>query len=124
MKITERHGYALRMVSIADYWTSQIAALSRPKWLILGTKGAIRGDWKDELELVTYANGIRQDSQVKVTLPGYGSTQYYRNVADHLLMGEELIVKPEQARRVIGIIDAAQRSSQLGRSVAVATGCE
>ena len=71
----------------ADYWTSQIAALSRPKWLILGTKGAIRADWKDELELVTYANGIRQDSQVKVTLPGYGSVQYYRNVADHLLMG-------------------------------------
>jgi scyllo-inositol 2-dehydrogenase (NADP+) len=108
----------------ADYWTSQIAALSRPKWLILGTKGAIRADWKDELELVTYANGIRLDSQVKVTLPGYGSIQYYRNVADHLLMGEELIVKPEQARRVIGVIDAAQRSSQSGRSVAVATGCE
>ena len=108
----------------ADYWTSQIAALSRPKWLILGTKGAIRADWKDELELVTYANGIRQDSQVKVTLPGYGSVQYYRNVADHLLMGEELIVKPEQARRVIGIIDAAQRSSEAGHSVAVAPGCE
>lgn len=108
----------------ADYWTSSIAALSRPKWLILGTKGAIRGDWKDELELVSYANGIRQDSKVKVTLPAYGSVQYYRNVADHLLMGEELIVKPEQARRVIGVIDAAQRSSQEGRSVSVAPGCE
>ena len=55
---------------------------------------------------------------MKVTLPGYGSTQYYRNVADHLLMGEELLVKPEQARRVIGVIDAAQRSSSLGCSVA------
>ena len=108
----------------ADYWTSSIAALSRPKWLILGTKGAIRADWKDEIELVTFASGIRQDSHVKVTLPGYGSVQYYRNVADHLLMGEELIVKPEQARRVIGVIDAAQRSSQLGHSVAVAPGCE
>lgn len=108
----------------ADYWTSQIAALSRPKWLILGTKGAIRADWKDELELVTYANGLRQDSHVKVTLPGYGSTQYYRNIADHLLMGEELIVTPEQARRVIGIIDAAQRSSKEGHSVSVAAGCE
>jgi scyllo-inositol 2-dehydrogenase (NADP+) len=108
----------------ADYWTSQIAALSRPKWLILGTKGAIRANWGDELELVSYANGIRQDSRVKVALPGYGSVQYYRNVADHLLMGEELIVKPEQARRVIGVIDAAQRSSQLGQSVAVAPGCE
>ncbi|MCL4505311.1 MAG: ThuA domain-containing protein [Chloroflexi bacterium] len=108
----------------ADYWTSSIAALSRPKWLILGTKGAMRCDWKDEIELATVANGIRQDSTVKVTLPGYGSVQYYRNIADHLLMGEELIVKPEQARRVIGVIDAAQRSSQLGHSVTIAEGCE
>ena len=108
----------------ADYWTSSIAAISRPKWLILGTKGAIRADWKDEIELVTVANGIRQESKVKVLLPSYGSVQYYRNVADHLLMGEELIVKPEQARRVIGVIDAAQRSSALGHSVSVAAGCE
>jgi scyllo-inositol 2-dehydrogenase (NADP+) len=108
----------------ADYWTSSIAAISRPKWLILGTKGAIRADWKDEIELVTVADGIRQESKVKVVLPGYGSVQYYRNVADHLLMGEELIVTPEQARRVIGVIDAAQRSSSLGHSVAVAAGCE
>ena len=108
----------------ADYWVSSIAALGRPKWLILGTKGAIRADWKDEIELVSYASGIRQDSKVRVTLPGYGSVQYYRNVADHLLMGEELIVKPEQARRVIGVIDAAQRSAQSGQSAAPAPGCE
>jgi predicted dehydrogenase/type 1 glutamine amidotransferase len=108
----------------ADYWVSSIAALGRPKWLILGTKGAIRADWKDEIELVTYASGMRQDSKVKVTLPGYGSVQYYRNVADHLLMGEELLVKPEQARRVIGVIDAAQRSAESGASVAPTPGCE
>jgi predicted dehydrogenase len=108
----------------ADYWISSIAAISRPKWLILGTKGAIQADWKDEIRLVTFASGVRQDSTVKVTLPGYGSTQYYRNVADHLLLGEELFVKPEQARRVIGVIDAAQRSAELGHSVAPALGCE
>ena len=123
----EDHGEAwIRFANgvTADYWTSSIAAISRPKWLILGTKGAIRTDWKDEIELVTVANGIRQESKVKVTLPGYGSIQYYRNVADHLLLGEELIVKPEQARRVIGIFDAAQRSAVLGQSVSVAEGCE
>jgi predicted dehydrogenase len=108
----------------ADYWISSIAAISRPKWLILGTKGALTADWKDEIRVVSYASGIRQDSTVKVTLPGYGSTQYYRNVADHLLLGEELLVQPEQARRVISVIDAAQRSSELGCSVAPAPGCE
>ncbi|MHB0859387.1 MAG: Gfo/Idh/MocA family protein [Anaerolineae bacterium] len=108
----------------ADYLTSSIAASSRPKWRILGTKGAIEADWGPEIRVVSYASGLRQDSTVKVTLPGYGSTEYYRNVADHLLMGEELAVTPEQARRVIGIIDAAQRSAELGTSVAPADGCD
>jgi scyllo-inositol 2-dehydrogenase (NADP+) len=109
---------------VADYWTSSIAAITRPKWLILGTLGAIRADWGDEISVVSYASGLRLESKVKVTLPGYGCTQYYRNVADHLLMGEELAVKPEQARRVILVIDAAQRSAASGQSVAPAPGYE
>ena len=108
----------------AEYMVSSMAAISRPKWRILGTKGAIRIDWTGDMELVSLASGVRQDSKVKVTLPGYGCTDYYRNVADHLLMGEELQVTPEQARRVIGVIDAAQRSSALGTSVAPVPGCE
>ena len=107
----------------ADYMISSIAAISRPKWLILGTKGAIQADW-EEITVVSFASGIRLESKVKVTLPLYAGTPYYRNVADHLLMGEELLVKPEQARRVIGVIEAAQRSAQSGQSVAPATGCE
>ncbi|MHB9023557.1 MAG: ThuA domain-containing protein [Armatimonadota bacterium] len=106
----------------ADYLTSTIAASTRPKWRILGTRGSI--EVGEEIKLVSFTSGVRLDSTVKVTLPGYGSTQYYRNVADHLLMGEELAVKPEQARRVIGVIDAAQRSSAEGVSVAPAAGCE
>lgn len=108
----------------ADYLTSSIAAVSRPQWRILGTLGALEKTPEGDLRLVSFASGVRQESTVKVTLPGYGSTQYYRNIADHLLMGEELAVKPEQARRVIGVIDAAQRSAALGVSVAPAEGCE
>jgi hypothetical protein len=50
--------------------------------------------------------------------------EYYRNIADHLLMKEALIVKPEQARRVIGVIEAGLKSSQLGTSVPPIEGCE
>lgn len=107
----------------ADYITSAISASSRPKWRINGTKGSIESNWGD-ITLVSYVNGFRQESAVKVTLPGYGSTEYYRNVADHLLFGEELIVKPEQARRVIGVIEAGAISSQTGVSVAPPAGCE
>jgi len=107
----------------ADYITSSISASSRPKWRINGTKGAIEMSGAD-ITLITFVNGIRQDSVVKVTLPGYGSVEYYRNVADHLLRGEELAVKPEQARRVIGVIEAAQLSSQRGVSVPPPALCE
>ena len=107
----------------ADYITSNISASSRPQWRINGTLGSIERNWGD-LTLVSYANGFRQESVIKVTLPGYGSTEYYRNVADHLLFGEELIVKPEQARRVIGVIEAGQISSQKGVSVPPPEGCE
>jgi predicted dehydrogenase len=108
---------------VADYITSNISAIGRPKWRICGTLGAIKADWGD-IDLVSYASGVRLESKVKVNLPEYGSTQYYRTVADHLLFGEELVVKPEQARRVIAVIDAAQRSSASGKSEAPAPGCE
>lgn len=109
----------------ADYWISSIAALSRPKWLILGTKGAIRAEWgQNEVTVASFTSGICLESQVKVTGPGYGAEQYYRMIADHLLLGEALLVTPESARRVIGVIDAAQRSAQLGHSVAPAAGSE
>ena len=107
----------------ADYLISSISASSRPKWRINGTLGSIEQNWGD-ITLVSFMNGVRQDSTIKVTLPGYGSTQYYRNVADHLLLGEDLIVKPEQARRVIGIIEAGQISAKRGTSVPPCPHCE
>ncbi len=107
-----------------DLLVSSISALPRTKWRIFGTKGAIETDWKEEVRVVSYASGIRHDGTIKVTLPGYGSTQYYRNIADHLLLSEPLEVRPEQARRVIAIIEAAMQSATLGHSVPVAAGCE
>jgi scyllo-inositol 2-dehydrogenase (NADP+) len=123
----EDHGQAyIRFANgcTVDLLISSIASLPRTKWRIFGSKGAIEADWKDEIKLVSHVSGVEQQSTVKITLPGYGSTQYYRTIADHLLMGEQLAVKPEQARRVIAVIEAAQRSSKLGTSVPVAPGCE
>lgn len=107
----------------ADFWISSMAALGRPAWLILGTLGAIAKHGGEELTLVSYASGVRLESKVKHAPVTCSGVQYYRNVADHLLMGEDLSVTPEQARRVIAVIDAAQRSSAIGRSVAPEPGC-
>ena len=100
----------------ADYIASQISAIPRPKWRILGTLGAIEVNW-NEIHLVSYALGIKQDSTVKPDTGKNLYSEYYRNIADHLLMSEELIVKPEQAKRVIEVIESAELSAKTGKSV-------
>ncbi|MGC9360223.1 MAG: ThuA domain-containing protein [Anaerolineae bacterium] len=108
----------------ASFWTSSIAASVRPKWRILGTQGAIEAPWSGPLQVTSMVKGARHEGTVDVTLPGYGAEPYYRNVADHLLFGEALAVTGESARRVIAVIQAAQESAKLGRSVPLAPGCE
>ena len=46
---------------------------------------------------------------------------FYRNIASHVRSGAELMVKPEQARRVIAVLEGAEKSSELKRSVEVPT---
>jgi scyllo-inositol 2-dehydrogenase (NADP+) len=108
----------------ADLMISNIAASARPTWRILGTQGSLEGDWGKELAMVSYVSGVRQESRMPFMKLGYPWGEYYRNIADHLLFGEELLVKPEQSRRVIAIFEAAERSAQTGASVPVAEGCE
>ena len=44
---------------------------------------------------------------------------FHRNLADHLHLGEPLAVTPASVRRVIAVLEAAQRSSE-ARGAAVA----
>lgn len=124
----EDHGQALIRFEndvTADFMISSIAAISKPKWKILGTKGAIEVNWEtpDRVNLVRFISGVKHEGFVKVA-QSYGCTEYYRNIADHLLFGEELIVKVEQSRRVIGVIEAAEKSSKIGKSVEPFENCE
>jgi scyllo-inositol 2-dehydrogenase (NADP+) len=99
-----------------DIMFSSIAAVKRPKWQILGTRGSIEMNEQDEIYLTSIVNGVRQHSKIERIFETDWK-QYYWNAANHLLLGEELIVKPEQALRVISILEAASQSSDLGRSV-------
>ncbi|NLG28165.1 MAG: Gfo/Idh/MocA family oxidoreductase [Chloroflexi bacterium] len=110
----------------ASFTISSLAALPRPKWYIMGTKGTLRTDYDswDHLRMVTYASGAKQECLLNVENKDFQGQHYYRYLADHLLMGEEVPVTPESARRVIAIIEAALRSSELGVSQPVAPGCE
>ncbi|HOK80153.1 MAG TPA: Gfo/Idh/MocA family oxidoreductase [bacterium] len=124
----EDHGQALIKFEngvTADFMISSITAINKPKWKIFGTKGAIEVNWDtpDRINVVSFVSGVRQEGIVKI-IPSYGHTEYYRNIADHLLMEEELIVKPEQSRRVIGVIEAAEKASKLNKILPPFENCE
>ncbi len=97
---------------------SSIAAVGKPRWRILGTKGAIQMPGWDELEVYGLIDG-----NVAKYVPSIQKSEwaaYYVNVAGHLMRGEDLIVKAAEARRIIAIIEAAEASSEAKRTVASA----
>jgi len=105
----------------ANIELSHLAALGKPRWRILGTQGALvdRGDCFD---MVSYKEGTRLESKVAYLKSDWHA--YYRNVADHLMLGERLSVTPESARRVISLIETAGRSSAAGKALRPPKHCE
>lgn len=103
-----------------DFVISSISSVPKPKWRILGTKGAIEMTAPDEIKLVSYVSGIRQEGNIKIPNTYFENwKQYYRNIADHLLMGEELIIKPEDARRVIAILEECEKNSKIKGNLSI-----
>ncbi len=101
----------------AFFEQGNINAIEKPRWRILGTLGGIEKstwDWdgKIGLKVVSHATGSRVESTVSFEENDWDG--FYRNVADHLLIGEPLAVTPESARRVIEVICLAEQSSAQG----------
>jgi len=121
--------------SCVRVWVGQAAKLQRPHWMLLGTQGAFVKEGVDPQEramcegrihlaqedpnyygrLTTMLGGLQHVSTV-TTLRG-DWTAYYRTLADHLLEGKELPVKPEQVREAITVFDAAKESAKTGQAV-------
>lgn len=93
---------------------SSIAAVGKPKWRILGTKGGIVYDWNKPVQVTSYAGGVKQ--QIEVQHPQDDWAPYYMRLADHLLGGEPLMVTPESARRVIAVLELAGKSNKSGKA--------
>jgi len=124
----------------ADFIHSDIAAALKPKWYLLGTKGAIVGSWQRVTALstdpVTY---YREEpvpitekapelilhhrhrggsiSREKLVLPQRQHFGFHRNLADHLLTGEPLAAPLKDSMTVIAILEAAARSAARGGSL-------
>jgi predicted dehydrogenase len=105
----------------ATFLQSDIAAVRKPKWYVLGTRGAIVADW--------VAEPVPADFPARVTVhrPAQHGTDaealslgprddrgFYRNLSSHLAWGERLAVLPEEARRNVAVMEAATRSIARG----------
>ncbi len=102
--------------AVADVQLSSIASIGKPRWRILGTKGGITSVQEQQyFRMVTYSNNKPVETQIQFRKGEHSA--YYKNIADHLLHGAELLVKPEEARRVIAIMEAAEESSKTCKTV-------
>lgn len=98
----------------AEFQTSTIAAIGKPKWRILGTKGALTiNQGEENINVVTFVNGYREE--LKIPFMETEWDNYYLNIADHLLTGEALSVTAESARRVIAVFELAEKSAKTGK---------
>jgi predicted dehydrogenase len=87
-----------------------VAYVSWPKWIVLGTEGSI----KHEQETL-----VRTPDRAYFELEGVPPVNLYENYYAHLREGAELLVKSEEGFRVMLVIDAAFASAASGRSVEV-----
>jgi predicted dehydrogenase len=65
--------------------------------------------------VTSHSSGRARTKKVRFKKDDWGA--YYRNVARHLLNGEELVVKPEQARRTIAVIEGAEKAWKQGKAL-------
>ncbi|MGQ9732195.1 MAG: ThuA domain-containing protein [Candidatus Zipacnadales bacterium] len=101
----------------AELQLSSIAAAGKEKWRILGTQGAIHSTWEAPIHVVSYVSGREERIDVPFLKPEPNG--YYRNIAEHLLCGAPLAVTPESARRVIAVLEYAEKSAACGMPVEV-----
>ena len=105
----------------ATFLQSDIASVRKPKWYVLGTRGAVVGEWQQEAVPADFP------ARVKVFRPGDGGSHeellqlaprddqgFYRNLADHLAWDEPPAVTPQEARRTVAVMETATQSIKRG----------
>jgi predicted dehydrogenase len=125
----------------AEFTHSDLAAATKPKFYLLGTKGGLVGDWREErvvsrsaigtlledrlaasdspADLTVFTpDGDGRSHQTRLSLPVPPPQPFHRQLADLLLSGEPMDVTPADSRRNIAVMQAATTSAaQDGRPV-------
>jgi scyllo-inositol 2-dehydrogenase (NADP+) len=98
---------------LAEFELSHLAAVPKPKWRILGTHGGLTAGWDPPIRVTSHAHGLAEKLEVP-HVESRWSAEFYLRLVDHLLAGEHVPVPPESARRVIALIEAAEKSNESG----------
>ncbi len=101
----------------ATFLQSDVAAARKPKWYLLGTEGAVVGEWVEAevpSDFPARVRVVRPGGEELLTLPPRDEHGFYRNLADHMAWGEPLAVTPEEARRAVAVMEAATQSIARG----------
>lgn len=105
----------------AQVLASSIHASSRPLWTIQGTGGSIVMESGDGAATVTTASvdGRHRTADIKPYTQGHNWRGYYKNVADHLLVGLPLTITGEWAKGPIQIIEGCETASRENKLVEI-----
>ena len=101
----------------ASFLQSDIAFARKPKWYLLGTHGAVVGDWAEASvpsDFPARLRVFRGTGEEALALPPRDENGFYRNLADHLQWQEPLAVTAEEARRTVAVMEAATQSIARG----------
>jgi predicted dehydrogenase len=81
----------------------------------VGTKGTYVMDFR-QFDLQTHS-AANETIITRASNPQGEGWKLYKNVANHLTKGTQLVITPEWARRPIHILDLAGQSAKLGRAL-------
>ena len=111
--------------AVADIAQSSLAYIGKPLWRILGTRGAIEDTGAGAIEgycrePVGPSGGsfrmVTEEGERQVAYKESDWVTYYADMAEHLLRGGEVPVSGEDGRRVIAVLETAEKSARSGRS--------
>ena len=92
---------------------SNLSMEGKPRWRVLGEEGSITDAGQNNAFLVKSLVRGRV-CQTVVPFEASDHDAFYTNIARHLQRGEPLVITPESAARVIGVLHASVRSAAQG----------
>lgn len=99
---------------------SQVSHVIASRWVILGTKGSLIAHSDSGPVIVKYQDKSGKIKEYRPKMERANWQSFYKNIRDHLLKNKPLCVNPEEARKVVSVIEAAKRSAKSGKSEKVA----